>query len=191
MIKNILVVGVGGQGVIMASDILADVALAQGFAAKKSEIHGMSQRGGIVSSHVRYGESVHASLIRKGQADILMAFELAEAVRWLDFLAPEGKIIANRQQITPPLVSMGLAQYPDDAVTSLVQRRADALIVDAMAVAEQLGNPRLVNTILLGVASRFLELTISNWEQVIDERLKPQLRVINRQAFQSGRALAA
>jgi indolepyruvate ferredoxin oxidoreductase beta subunit len=191
MIKNILVVGVGGQGVIMASDILADVALAQGLAAKKSESHGMSQRGGVVSSHVRYGESVAAALIRKGQADILMAFELAEAVRWLDFLAPEGKIIANRQQITPPLVSMGLAQYPDDAAASLLQRRADALIVDAMALAEQLGNPRLVNTILLGVASRFLELAVSHWEQVIEQRLKPQLRAVNRQAFQRGRAWAA
>ena len=189
MVKNILVVGVGGQGVIMASDMLADVALASGFAAKKSEVHGMSQRGGVVSSHVRYGAQVHAPLIGKCQADILLAFELAEAVRWLDFLAPHGQAIVNGHKLVPPLVTMGLAKYPDNAAQTLMQRSRNPQIVEASALAVRLGNLRLVNTILLGVASRYLDLADDKWANVINERIKLPLQELNHQAFQAGREL--
>ena len=191
MVKNILVVGVGGQGVIMASDLLADVALASGYDAKKSEVHGMSQRGGVVTSHVRFGEQVHSPLISKGQVDILLAFELAEAVRWLEFLAPDGQVIVNGQKMVPPLVSMGLAQYPDDAENTLKLRSAKAQVVDAAGLAGKLGNPRLVNTILLGVASNYLDLAPEKWLEIINQRMKPALQAINHQAFNEGRKLAA
>jgi indolepyruvate ferredoxin oxidoreductase beta subunit len=186
-VENILVVGVGGQGVIMASDLLADVALASGFAAKKSEIHGMSQRGGVVSSHVRYGREVHSPLIARGQADLLIAFELAEAVRWLDFVSAQGRVIASTQKVTPPLVSMGLARYPDEAEELIAQQGVKAHIVDAPALARELGNPRLVNTILLGLASNYLQLALDKWREVMERRLKPALTDINLQAFAQGR----
>jgi indolepyruvate ferredoxin oxidoreductase beta subunit len=189
MVTNILVVGVGGQGVIMASDLLADVALASGFTAKKSEIHGMSQRGGVVSSHVRYGREVHSPLIRAGQADLLISFELAEAVRWLGFVSAEGQVIVSAHKVVPPLVSMGLAQYPEPAEDLIKSRRRRAMIVDAPAWALQLGNPRLVNTILLGMASQYLELEQEKWQQVIAQRLKPSLVEINLQAFAKGREM--
>ncbi len=191
MVKNILVVGVGGQGVIMASDLLADVALASGFDAKKSEVHGMSQRGGVVSSHVRYGKKVHSPLIKKGEADLLLAFELAEAVRWLDFLNQDGQVIVNEHKVVPPLVSMGLASYPEDAVQILQSRSRNPQVVDAMSLATKLGNPRLVNTILLGVASRFLDLDAEKWLATIKGRMKPALQEINHKAFVEGAKLAS
>jgi indolepyruvate ferredoxin oxidoreductase beta subunit len=189
MVKNILVVGVGGQGVIMASDLLADVALASGFTAKKSEIHGMSQRGGVVSSHVRYGREVHSPLISAGQADLLISFELAEAVRWLNFISENGQVIVSACRVVPPLVSMGLAQYPDQAETLLKTCNRQAAVVDAPALARELGNPRLVNTILLGLASNYLDLAQDKWREVMARRLKPALVEINLQAFAQGRAL--
>lgn len=190
MVKNILVVGVGGQGVIMASDLLADVAMASGFDAKKSEVHGMSQRGGVVSSHVRYGREVSSPLIAKGEADLLLAFELAEAVRWLSFLKPDGQVIVSGQKIVPPLVSMGLAQYPDDALNTLANLSKTPKVVDAHGLAASLGNPRLVNTILLGAASRYLDLAQDKWIEIINQRFKPTLRDINHQAFAQGAKLA-
>ena len=190
MVKNVLIVGVGGQGVIMASDLLVDVALVCGYDAKKSEVHGMSQRGGVVSSHVRYGEHVHAPLISQGQTDLLIAFELAEAVRWLNFMAPAGQVIVSNHKVVPPLVSMGMAQYPDDAESLIKGHSRQAHVVAAPELAVKLGNPRLVNTILLGLASRYLDLAEDKWEEVINQRLKPALREINQRAFKAGRDLA-
>jgi indolepyruvate ferredoxin oxidoreductase beta subunit len=189
--ENILVVGVGGQGVVMASDLLADVALASGFAAKKSEIHGMSQRGGVVSSHVRYGQEVHSPLIARGRADLLIAFELAEAVRWLNFVSGGGRVIVSAQKVVPPLVSMGLARYPEEAEKLIGERGVKAHIVDAPALALRLGNPRLVNTILLGLASNYLRLAPDKWREVMERRLKPALVDINLEAFDQGRKWGA
>ena len=190
-VKNILVVGVGGQGVIMASDMLADVALASGFDAKKSEVHGMSQRGGVVSSHVRYGQNISSPLISAGEADLLIAFELAEAVRWLNFAKREAQVIANSQKVVPPLVSMGMAQYPAQAQDLITNSCGTAYIIDAQQMAAELGNPRLVNTILLGLASNYLDPTLDKWQEVIEKRMKPTLREINHKAFAAGRALAS
>lgn len=188
-VKNILIVGVGGQGVILASDILSEVAMASGLDVKKSEVHGMAQRGGIVSSHVRFGKKVNSPLIPKGEADVLLSFELAEALRWLGFLKPGGRVIVNSQKVVPPIVSTGLAKYPEEAQETLKRSAGDPIVVDALSIAEQLGNPRLVNTILLGMTSRLLELPESNWKKVVSERVPKAFKELNLKAFEKGKSL--
>ena len=188
-VRNILIVGVGGQGVILASEILSDVAMKSGHDVKKSEVHGMAQRGGIVSSHVRYGHRVHSPLIPQGDAELLLSFELAEAVRWLGFLSSKGRVISSTEKVIPPIVSTGLAQYPQDAVESIKRSSRNPILVDALAMAKELGNPRLVNTILLGVVSRLLDLPEKNWKKVVGERVPRPFRELNMKAFQRGQAL--
>jgi indolepyruvate ferredoxin oxidoreductase beta subunit len=188
-VQNILIVGVGGQGVILASEILSDVAMKRGYDVKKSEVHGMAQRGGVVSSHVRYGPQVYSPLIYQGQASVLLAFELAEAVRWIGFMAPEGRVVASRQKLIPPIVSTGLAQYPEDAEDTLVRETKSPILVDALDLARELGNDRLVNTILLGVTSELLDLPTRTWRRVIAERVPRAFTDLNLEAFERGRAM--
>jgi len=188
--KNILIVGTGGQGVITASEILADVAMQCGMDAKKSEVHGMSQRGGVVSSHVRYGKKVASPLIPQGAADILLSFELAETVRWLNFLAPAGRVVSSLWRIVPPAVTIGLGAYPDDAEELIKSHSPDPILIDALPMAEGLGNSRLVNTILLAVASRLLDLPLEQWQATVARRVPPKYRDLNLKAFEQGRALA-
>jgi indolepyruvate ferredoxin oxidoreductase beta subunit len=184
---NVLVVGTGGQGVITASEIISDVAMLSGFDTKKSEIHGMSQRGGVVTSHVRYSEKVFSPVIMEGQADILLSFELAETVRWLHFIKPTGRVVTSRQKIVPPAVYAGMGNYPEDAETVIKQRASDPILVDALPLAEELGNPRLVNTILLGIASNMLTLPLDQWRSVIAKRVPPKFKELNLVAFDKGR----
>jgi indolepyruvate ferredoxin oxidoreductase beta subunit len=188
-VRNILIVGVGGQGVILASEILSDVAMKSGYDVKKSEVHGMAQRGGIVSSHVRYGPCVHSPLIPQGEAEVLLSFELAEAVRWLGFLSSKGRVICSTERVIPPTVSTGLAEYPEDAVESIRRSSRAPILVDTQAMAKELGNPRLVNTILLGVVSRLLDLSRKEWRRVVAERVPPAFKELNLKAFQRGQAL--
>ncbi len=188
-VTNVLVVGTGGQGVVTASEILSEVAMLSGFDAKKSEIHGMSQRGGIVSSHVRFGEKVSSPLIIEGDADIILSFELSEAVRWLSFISKEGKLITSLQKIVPPIVSTGIASYPKNAEDILKGKTAHPILADALPIAEKLGNPRLVNTILLGIASNLLELSVETWKDVIAKRVPPKYKDLNMKAFDKGREL--
>ena len=186
---NVLIVGTGGQGVITASEILSGVALESGLDAKKSEIHGMSQRGGVVTSHVRFGKSVASSLIMAGAADILLSFELAESVRWVHFLKPTGRVITSLQKIVPPAVSIGNGTYPDNA-TEILQERTDApILVDAQPLAIELGNPRLVNTILLGIMSNKLDLSVDQWKAVVARRVPPKFKGLNMVAFDKGREI--
>lgn len=186
-IKNIIVVGTGGQGVILASEILSDVAMHSGFDAKKSEIHGMSQRGGVVTSHVRYGKKVYSPLMVEGTADILLSFELAEAARWLPYLSPEGRVITSVQKIVPPVVSTGMATYPANAEDLLREKTKDPIIMDALSIATELGNARLVNTILLGTVSNLLDLPLSVWKEVVANRVPPKFKELNMIAFEKGR----
>lgn len=186
---NVLVVGTGGQGVITASEIISDVAMLSGFDTKKSEIHGMSQRGGVVTSHVRYSEKVFSPVIMEGQADILLSFELAETVRWLHFIKPSGRVVTSRQKIVPPAVYAGMGNYPEDAETVVKQRATDPIFVDALPLAEELGNPRLVNTILLGIASNMLTLPVDQWKAVIAKRVPPKFKELNLVAFDRGREI--
>jgi len=188
-VKNILIVGVGGQGVILASDILSEVAMLSGLDVKKSEVHGMAQRGGVVSSHVRFGKKVRSPLIPKAEADVLLSFELAEALRWLGFLKLGGRAVVNSQKIVPPIVSTGLAQYPEGAEELLKKSSTSPILVDALGIAEELGNPRLVNTILLGMTSRLLELPEPVWKKVVSQRVPKAFKELNLKAFEKGQSL--
>jgi len=180
---------VGGQGVILASDILSEVAMLSGLDVKKSEVHGMAQRGGVVSSHVRFGKRVSSPIIPKGEADVLLSFELAEALRWLGFLKAGGRLIVNSQRVVPPIVSTGLAQYPEGAEELLKKSSTSPILVDALGIAEELGNPRLVNTILLGMTSRLLELPVSVWKKVVSQRVPKAFKELNLKAFEKGQSL--
>jgi indolepyruvate ferredoxin oxidoreductase beta subunit len=197
---NFLLVGVGGQGILTASDIVAEVGLAIGLDAKKSEVHGFSQRGGVVESHVRWGPAVAAPIAEKGTVDVLLAFETMEAARWIDWLKPGGTILVNRQQIVPMSVSAGEASYPaGEAVEAVLRAQTDDVtFVEGLAIAERLGNPRLANTILLGALSARLAksppgaksppwaIDPAVWLEVIERRVPPRYAELNREAFWEG-----
>lgn len=189
---NFLFVGVGGQGILTASDIAAEVGLQAGYDAKKSEVHGFSQRGGVVESHVRWGKTVAAPLAEKGTVDYLIATEVLEAARWIAWLRPGGTVFINRQRIAPMSVTVGDAVYPpEEEILSAVRARTDDVnLVAGLATAEQLGNPRLANTVLLGALSTRLDVEPEIWLAVISRRVPPKYVELNRQAFQEGRSLA-
>jgi indolepyruvate ferredoxin oxidoreductase, beta subunit len=188
--KNILIVGVGGQGVLLASELLSEVAIMSGLDVKKSEVHGMSQRGGVVSSHVRIGKKVYSPIIPYGQADILLSFEQAEGLRALDWLAPNGQVIVSRTRLVPPIANFGKFTYPDDPVAEIRKKTPQVIAVDADQMALELGNTRLVNTILLAVASPSIGFPRSVWEEAIRKLVKPKFVDVNLQAFARGCELA-
>jgi indolepyruvate ferredoxin oxidoreductase, beta subunit len=190
-VYNVLIVGVGGQGIILASDVLGKVAAAHGYDVKKNEIHGMAQRGGSVSSHVRFGKRVSSPIIKMGEADVLLSFEQIETLRYFPFLSEKGKVIMNDQKILPPAVFTGKQEYPGDIVDKVKEKVHDAVIVDGNAVATQLGNVRVVNVIFLGVLSKYLDIPVETYEKVLKESIKPKLVDINLKAFHHGRGLAA
>jgi len=184
-------VGVGGQGTILASDVLAQVALEAGLDAKKSEVHGMAQRGGSVISHVRWGQKVFSPLIGRGEADFLLAFERLEALRYVGWLKPGGVAIVNDQAIPPVSVSSGGAEYPTDEhlleVFAAVTPRL--YVVPGSRVAEELGDARVNNVVLLGALSTFLDADAAVWKAVIESRVPPRYVEMNLKAFDRGRAL--
>lgn len=186
---NFLFVGVGGQGILTASDIAAEVGLQAGYDAKKSEVHGFSQRGGVVESHVRWGEDVAAPLAEKGMVDYLIATELLEAARWIEWLRPGAVVIINHQRIPPMSATVGDATYPsDEEILAAVRARTDDLtLVEGLSTAERLGNPRLANTILLGALSTRLDVPPETWLAVIERRVPPRYAELNRVAFWEGR----
>jgi indolepyruvate ferredoxin oxidoreductase beta subunit len=190
-IFNVLIVGVGGQGIILASDVLGLAAARHGYDVKKNEIHGMAQRGGSVSSHVRFGKSVSSPIIKMGEADVLLSFEQLETIRYWNFLSEKGKVIVNDLKILPPAVFTGKQEYPPDILERIKQRVPDAAIVDGQKVAEELGNPRVLNVVFLGVLSKYLDIPAGAYEGVLKETLKPKLVDINLKAFHEGRALVA
>ncbi|MEW6350886.1 MAG: indolepyruvate oxidoreductase subunit beta [Thermodesulfobacteriota bacterium] len=189
-VYNVLIVGVGGQGIILASDVLSKAAARAGYDVKKNEIHGMAQRGGSVSSHVRFGKTVSSPIIKAGEADVLVSFEQIETIRYFPFLAETGKVVLNDQKILPPAVFTGKQEYPPDVISRVKERVPDAVIVDGIAMAEKIGNERVVNVIFLGVLSKFLDIPAETYETVLKESLKPKLVEINLKAFHEGRALA-
>jgi indolepyruvate ferredoxin oxidoreductase beta subunit len=187
---NVLIVGVGGQGVLLASEILSEVARHMGLDAKKSEVHGMSQRGGAVTSHVRFGKKVYPPLIPYGAADTILAFELAEGMRWVHELKDGGTIIVNRQEIVPTITATGKYAYPENAEETIRKRAPNAKFIDAYEIAKDLGNTRLVNTILLGVPSASIPLDGKTWLEVIERMAPKGTGDINKKAFLTGRSLA-
>ena len=185
--KSVLLVGVGGQGTILASKLLTLGLMNAGYDVKMSEIHGMSQRGGSVSSQVRYGEKVLSPVIERGGADILVSFELMEALRWLDYLKPDGRAVVNNFKMAPMPVITGDAEY-SDAITSELEKAVNVTFVDAAAMAEELGNPRVMNIVLLGTIIQAMGLTDIDWDQIVRENVKPNFVDVNIAAIHKGMA---
>jgi indolepyruvate ferredoxin oxidoreductase beta subunit len=185
--RNILLAGVGGHGVLALSRIVAEGALAAGFDVRKSEIHGMSQRGGSVLSEVRYGEDVRSPLIPKTAADVFVSLELLEALRHLHRLRPDGVLLVNDQRITPAPTGSGPVDYPEDAVERLRDAGAGARIVPAHDIAVELGEPRATNMVMLGAfAAMTPEIESAVWTRMIETTFRPALRAVNLAAFQRG-----
>lgn len=192
-VTNILVVGIGGQGVMTATEILAEAAIALGHDVKKTEVAGMAQRGGIVSSHLRFGPKVLSPQIMPGTADLLVAFEAAEGMRWCHMLKPGGLVLLNTARIVPPVVDIGLYAYPDDPLGEIRARGYRAYAFDALAIALELGDVRLGNTVMLGAMADHLPFPAEVLLDAILRRFaarKPQMVELNRKAFEAGRAAA-
>lgn len=186
--KNIIICGVGGQGIILASDVLCHAAFLAGYDVKKSEVHGMAQRGGSVITHVRFGEKVHSPLIEQGTCHYMLAFEKLEALRYTDYLRKDGQIIVDNREIPPMSVLVGNAKYPVDIERKL-RNFGTVHLVDATKIAAELGNLRVVNIILLGVLSRFLDLREKRWQDAILQNVKEKFVELNIDAFDRGREL--
>jgi indolepyruvate ferredoxin oxidoreductase beta subunit len=187
--KNILLVGVGGQGTILASKILTHGLMEAGYDVKMSEIHGMAQRGGSVSSQVRYGDKVHSPVIELGGADILVSFEQMETLRWLQYLKPGGKMIVNDYRINPMPVVSAKAVYPNGIIDDL-ESYAATTVFDAAGEAMKLGNARVMNIILLGATIQMMELGHIDWDAIISQNVKSDFVEININAMRLGQALA-
>ena len=189
---NVLVCGVGGQGVLLFTGLLSQVALSAGQDVKKSEVHGMAQRGGSVSSHVRFGERIFSPLMDPGTADLIVAFERLEAVRYVHFLRRGGRILYDPQRIDPLPVQIGLAERPtDEDLTARLQARAECLAVHAYATARELGNARVQNVVMLGATAPFLELPEDHYREAIRSLVKPEFVELNLRAFAAGRELVS
>ena len=185
---NILIVGVGGQGVLLASEIISGVAMQAGFDVKKAEIHGMSQRGGVVTSHVRIAERVYSPTIALGTVDVLMAFEKAEGLRAVNWLKKDGVAIVSHSTLVPAIVTSSKQyEYPHDAIEQMKTKSENVIDVAADKIAGELGNPRLVNTILLGVLSNYLPFPEALWIEVIKKQVKERFVEVNLKAFARGR----
>ena len=191
---NILVCGTGGQGVMTATEILAEAALSLGFDAKKTEVAGMSQRGGVVTSHLRFGQQVLSPQIVPGEADLLVGFEAAEALRWVHMLRPGAVVLMNVGRLVPPVVNVGLFDYPEDPVAEIRALGLEVHAFDASALAQELGNIRLGNTVMLGAMADRLPFPAEVLREAVLARFasrKPQLVDVNRQAFELGRRAVA
>ena len=191
---NILVVGIGGQGVMTATEILAEAAISLGHDVKKTEVAGMAQRGGVVSSHLRFGERVLSPQIAPGEADLIVGFEAAEALRWIHYLRPGGRVLMNTARLVPPVVSGGLYDYPEDPVGEIRAQGIEVHAFDAMAIALELGDVRLGNSVMLGAIADHLPFSAEVLLQSILRRFqarKPAMVEANARAFEGGRAAVA
>ena len=186
--KNIMIVGVGGQGTLLASKLMGKLFLSQGYDVKVSEVHGMSQRGGSVVTYVRYGDKVYSPVIDKGQADVIVAFELLEAARWLEYLKPGGRIIVNTQKTDPMPVITGQAKYPTDLVEKMVASGAQVDAVDALPIAETAGTAKAVNIVLMGRMSRYFDFPEEAWLDALKAVVPERLLDVNLKAFAMGKA---
>ena len=183
--KNIMIVGVGGQGTLLTSRILGGITVAAGYDVKLSEVHGMAQRGGSVVTFVRYGEKVAEPIVEEGQADVLIAFERLEALRYAHFLKKDGVIVVNDHRIDPITVVTGMAEYPDNIIEDL-EKEHKVLKVKAMEEALKLGNSKVFNIIVLGVAAKHMDFSKEAWLEVIEKTVPPKTVEINKQAFLLG-----
>ncbi|MBO8169444.1 MAG: indolepyruvate oxidoreductase subunit beta [Thermoanaerobacteraceae bacterium] len=183
---DILIVGVGGQGTVLASKILAQVGLDMDVTVKVSEIHGMSQRGGSVVTQVRFGQEVHSPIIQKGHANVILAFEKLEALRWMSYLAADGQMIVNDQELDPMPVIIGAAEYPEGIIDKLQDALNNVTVVNALQLAEKAGNIKAVNVVLLGVLAKELDVPEKVWLKAIEKTVPPKFVEVNKRAFQLG-----
>ena len=184
---NILLAGVGGQGILLASEVLSEVCLMAGLDVKKNEIHGMSQRGGSVVSHVRYGEKVYSSIIPEGEVDILFSFEMMETCRYLPMLRDNGRVVVNDWRIAPPSVALGKQTYPENLVERIQQQFPQTRVVDGLTIALETGNAKTVNTVLLGALSNILDFEYDMWLTALNKMVPEKLLDVNLKAFEAGR----
>ena len=184
--RNIMIVGVGGQGSLLASKLLGHLLLTRGYDVKVSEVHGMSQRGGSVVTYVRYGDHVASPVIDEGEADFIVSFELLEAARWLPYLKTGGQIVTNTQQIDPMPVIIGAASYPDDLVEKMKAAGANVDAMDCLSLAEEAGSSRAVNLVLMGRLSKYFGLPEEAWIEAIDAVVPEKVRELNKKAFYLG-----
>ncbi|MBO4769904.1 MAG: indolepyruvate oxidoreductase subunit beta [Clostridia bacterium] len=187
--QNIMIVGVGGQGTLLASKLLGRILLEHGFDVKVSEVHGMSQRGGSVVTYVRFGDKVFSPVVDRGEADYIISFELLEAARWLEYLRPDGLMISNSQKINPMPVITGVAEYPDDLEGKISGTGARLICYDALSLAETAGTVKAVNLVLLGTLSAFFDFEESEWLDVIGKSVPPKFIEVNKKAFLLGRKI--
>ena len=185
--KNIMIVGVGGQGTLLASKLLGRLLLGKGYDVKVSEVHGMSQRGGSVVTYVRYGSRVCSPIIDKGQADIILSFELLEAARWTEYLRPGGKIITNTQQVNPMPVITGAASYPQGLVEKMTAAGMDVDAIDALSLAEKAGSAKAVNLVLMGRLAKWFDFSDQEWMDAIEKSVPAKFLEMNKKAFALGR----
>jgi len=188
---NILFCGVGGQGILLASEVTAYSLLAAGMEVRKSEVHGMAQRGGSVTAHLRYGGKVYSPLISPGEADIVVAFEMMEAVRYLPYMHSGSKVIVNTHKIYPPVVATGKMVYPENVLDELTSRDIHVRELNAFDIASGVGEVRAVNIVMVGVLSTYLPVDEQVYVDVMHERIPKRFRDVNIRAFQEGRKTAA
>ncbi len=184
--KNIMIVGVGGQGSLLASKLLGRLLVDEGYDVKVSEVHGMSQRGGSVVTYVRYGEKVYSPIIEEGEADFIVSFEKIEAARWLSCLKKDGKIIVNTQQIDPMPVIIGAAQYPADVLDTITEKGAFVDALDALSLAEQAGSAKAVNIVLMARLAKYFDISYDKWIEAIEKSVAPKFVELNKKAFELG-----
>lgn len=187
--RNIMIVGVGGQGTLLASKLLGHVLLGQGYDVKVSEVHGMSQRGGSVVTYVRFGDKVYSPVIDRGEADIIVSFELLEAARWLEYLKPEGQIIVNTQEVEPMPVITGGAKYPENLTEKMKEKGAKVDAADFLAVAEKAGSAKAVNIALMGrLSTYFPEIPEEEWQKALEACVPAKFLELNKKAFELGKS---
>ncbi|MCI5944418.1 MAG: indolepyruvate oxidoreductase subunit beta [Eubacterium sp.] len=188
MTKNIMIVGVGGQGSLLASKLLGHLLLTEGYDVKVSEVHGMSQRGGSVVTYVRFGEKVYSPVIDKGEADFIVSFEKLEAARYVEYLKEGGRIVVNTQEIDPMPVIIGAMDYPEDLIGKMQELGIQVDAMDCLALANEAGSAKAVNLVLMGRLSRYFEIPEEKWMKAIEECVPPKFVELNKKAFALGRA---
>lgn len=187
MTRNIMVVGVGGQGSLLASKLLGHLLLSSGYDVKVSEVHGMSQRGGSVVTYVRFGEKVYSPIIDKGEADFIVSFEELEAARYVEYLKPDGRIVTNTQKMDPMPVIVGAADYPEGLIEKIRSLGISVDAMDCLALAEQAGSAKAVNIVLIGRLSKYFDIPVEKWQQAIVECVPQKFVEMNQKAFLLGR----
>ena len=184
--KNIMIVGVGGQGSLLASKLLGNLLVDEGYDVKVSEVHGMSQRGGSVVTYVRYGDKVYSPLIEEGEADVIVSFEKIEAARWLSCLKKDGKIIVNTQQIDPMPVIIGKAQYPSEVLDEIKNKGVFVDDIDALSLANEAGSAKAVNIVLMARLAKYFDISYDKWIAAIEKTVAPKFVELNKKAFELG-----